>query len=95
MALTTLGIVFVVGATLGVRFKILILFPAICLAVVSTAVVGIAHGDSVGAVMLTTALVTTALQIGYLFGLVTRAVIASLSVPAGTDSLRLPTMLHR
>src|ERR1700692_311183 len=80
MALTTLGIVFVVATTLGVRFKVLILFPAIGLAVVGTAVVGIAHGDSVGAVMLITALVAAALQVGYLFGVVTRAVIASLSV---------------
>jgi hypothetical protein len=95
MALTTLGIVFVVGATLGVRFEVPILFPAICLAVVSTAVVGIAHGDSVGAVMLTTALVATAVQIGYLFGVVTREVTASLGVPAGADPLRLPTVLHR
>jgi|HubBroStandDraft_6_1064221.scaffolds.fasta_scaffold919064_1 hypothetical protein len=95
MALTTLGIVFVVGATLGVRFKVLILFPAIGLAVVATVVVGIAHGDSVGAVMLTTALVATAVQIGYLFGVVTREVTASLGVPAGADPLRLPTVLHR
>jgi hypothetical protein len=95
MALTTLGIVFVVGATLGVRFKVLILFPAIGLAAVATVVVGIAHGDSVGAVMLTTALVATAVQIGYLFGVVTREVTASLGVPAGADPLRLPTVLHR
>jgi hypothetical protein len=95
MTLTTFGIVFLVGATLSVRFKILILLPAIGLAVVGTAVVGIAHGDRVGAVMLTIALTATALQVGYLFGLVTRAVIASLGVPADADSLRLPTVLHR
>jgi hypothetical protein len=81
MALTTLGVVFLVGATLSVRFKVLILLPAIGLAVVGTAVVGIAHGDHVGAVMLTIAFTAAALQVGYLFGLVTRAVIASLGVP--------------
>jgi hypothetical protein len=95
MTLTTFGIVFLVGATFSVRFKVLILLPAIGLAVVGIAVPGIAHGDRVGAVMLTIALTATALQVGYLFGLVTRAVIASLGVPAGTDSLRLPTVLHR
>ena len=95
MALTTFGIIFLIGATLSVRFKVLILFPAIGLAAVATVVVGIAHGDSVGAVMLTTALVATAVQIGYLFGVVTREVTASLGVPAGADPLRLPTVLHR
>jgi hypothetical protein len=81
MTLTTFGIVFLVGATLTVRFKVLILLPAIGLAVVGTAVVGIAHGDRVGAVVLTIALTAAALQIGYAFGLVTRAVIASLGAP--------------
>jgi hypothetical protein len=81
MALSTFAIVFLIGATLSVRFKVLILFPAIGLAVVSTAAVGIAHGDPFGAVILTIASVAAALQIGYLFGLVTRAVIASLGVP--------------
>jgi hypothetical protein len=81
MALTTFGIVFLIGATLSVRFKVLILFPAIGLAVLGTAVVGIAHGDSVGAVTMTVALTAAALQVGYVFGLVTRAVIASLGAP--------------
>ena len=81
MALTTIGIFFLIGAALSVRFKFLILFPAIGLAVAGTAVVGIQHGDHVGAVMLTIALVAAPLQIGYLFGLVMRAVIASLGVP--------------
>ena len=80
MALTTL-VVFLIGGTLSLRFRFLILFPAIGLAVAGTAVVGIQHGDHVGAVMLTIALVAAPLQIGYLFGLVTRAVIASLGVP--------------
>jgi hypothetical protein len=81
MTLTTFGIVFLVGATLSLRFKFLILLPAIGLAVVGTAAVGIANGDSVGAVVLTIALTAAALQIGYVFGLVTRAVIASLGAP--------------
>ena len=81
MALTTFGIVFLVGATLSVRFQVLILFPAISLAVVATTVMGIAHGDSVGAVMLTIAFTAVALQVGYLFGLVTRAIIGSLGAP--------------
>jgi hypothetical protein len=82
MALTTFGVFFLTGAALSVRFRVLILFPAIGLAVIGTAAVGIGHGDHVGAVMLTIALVAAALQIGYFFGLITRAVIASFGVPA-------------
>ena len=81
MALTTFGIFCLIGATLSVRFKFLILFPAIGLAMVGTAAVGIAHGDSIGSVMLTIAFIAAALQVGYLIGLVTRAVIASLGAP--------------
>jgi hypothetical protein len=54
------------------------------LAELGTAAVGIAHGNSVGAVMLTIALVAVALQIGYLFGLVMRAIIGSLGAPERT-----------
>jgi len=81
MALTTFGIFCLIGATLSVRFKFLILLPAIGLATVGTAAVGIAHGDSVGTVMLTIAFTAVALQVGYLFGLVTRAIIGSLGAP--------------
>jgi hypothetical protein len=81
MALTTFSIVFLIGWALSLRFKVLILFPAIGLAVVGAVGVGIADGDYIGAVMLTIAYFATALQIGYLFGLVTRAVLASLGVP--------------
>jgi hypothetical protein len=65
MALTTLGIVFLIGATLSLRFKFLILLPAIGLVVLGTVGVGIAHGDRVGTVILTIVLATAALQIGY------------------------------
>jgi hypothetical protein len=48
---------------------------------IRSAVPDTAHGDSIGTVMLTIAFTAVALQIGYLFGLVKRAVIASLGVP--------------
>jgi hypothetical protein len=81
MALTTFGIFVLIGATLSLRFKFLILLPAIGLAVIGAAVVAIAHGDRVGTMILTIVLATAMLQIGYFFGVVTRAVIASLGVP--------------
>ena len=81
MAPTTFAILFLIGATLSVRFNVVILFPAIGLAGVGTAAVGIAHGDSIGTVTLTIAFTAVALQVGYLFGLVTRAIIGSLGAP--------------
>jgi hypothetical protein len=73
MALAAFGIVFLIGAALSLRFKFLILFPAIGLVVFGIAAFGVAHGDRIGTVMLTIAWVAAALQIGYLFGGVTRA----------------------
>jgi hypothetical protein len=81
MALTTFVIVFLIGATLSVRFKALILVLAIGLAMVGVALAGIAHGDHAGAVMLTIALIAAALQMGYVVGLFTRAAILSLGMP--------------
>jgi hypothetical protein len=78
MALVTFC--FLIGAILSVRFNVLILVAAIGLAVVGTGTVGIAEGNRVAAVLLTVVLVATALQIGYLFGLITRAATASLSL---------------
>jgi hypothetical protein len=77
MTLTTFGIYFLIGAALSLRFKVLILPPAIGLTVVGTAGVGIAHGDRIRTVILTIALLAVAMQIGYLFGLVARAIAAS------------------
>jgi hypothetical protein len=94
MALTIFGITFLIGATLSSRFKVSILFSAFGLAILWIAGAGIAHGDHIGAVILTIVLVSAALQIGYLFGVVTRGAIASLSVPerkavaAGRSGLR-------
>jgi hypothetical protein len=78
MAFTDFGIVFLVGVALGLRFKFMILFPAISFAVIGVVVVGIANGNHIGPVVLTIVLVSVALQIGYFFGLLARGAIASL-----------------
>jgi hypothetical protein len=75
MALASFSIIFLIGAALGLRFKVLILLPAIGLATLATAAVGNAHGDRVATVMVAIVLVAAALQIGYLFGIVARATI--------------------
>ena len=87
MALTTYGIVLLIGATLSLRFNVFILFPAIGLALIGTIAVGIAHGDPMGSVVLTMVLIGTTLQVGYLAGIVARAVVASIG-ESDVDSQR-------
>ena len=53
---------------LGQRFKVLILLPAIGLAIIAATGAGIAHGDHLGSIVLSVIAVTVALQIGYLIG---------------------------
>jgi hypothetical protein len=81
MAYTSFTIFLLIGAALGLRFRFLILIPAIYLTIICIAGGGIAHADRIGTVILSIVLVSTALQIGYLFGVVTRGAIASLRVP--------------
>jgi hypothetical protein len=57
-----------VGAALGVRFRVLILLPAIVLAVVGILAGAIAHRSAVTDVVATVFAVVASLQIGYLFG---------------------------
>jgi hypothetical protein len=53
------------GAVLGLRFKVWILVPAIIFGLVATAVVGLLRGDDVWSIALIMVLVATSLQIGY------------------------------
>ena len=69
-----------IGAVLGQRFKVLILGPTIIFGLAASVAFGIAHHDSLWSTLLVMALITTALQIGYLGGIVTRFVIAAARV---------------
>jgi hypothetical protein len=60
------------GAVLGMRFKVLILVPAIGLMIVAVLVGGIVRGDGVSIVTITAFLAASCTQIGYLGGTVTR-----------------------
>lgn len=75
MSIATFGIVVLIGATLGFRFKILILFPMIGLLTLSVASMGIARGDHGYEVILAIILIVAVLQIGYLLGTVARTVV--------------------
>jgi hypothetical protein len=65
----------VVGILLGLRYKVLILVPAVMLAMMSAIIIGIAHGDGFWSIVVMTLELITAVQLGYLVGTVTHAAI--------------------
>jgi hypothetical protein len=69
-------LVFLLGAVLGMRFKVLILIPAIAFALIAILVGGVARADSVSAILIAIVLTSIGLQIGYLSGIATRYSIA-------------------
>jgi hypothetical protein len=76
-----------VGAALALlRFNVFILFPAIGLGVLGTALVGIAHGEQIGSVVLTMVLIGATLQFGYLAGLGLCALLASVGASEAGES---------
>lgn len=75
MLLTILG--FLCGLVLGCRFDFLILIPAILLGWVLAALSGIAVGASVTSTLLDVVLVTGALQVGYIGGILAQWTVRS------------------
>jgi hypothetical protein len=69
-----------IGAMLGLRFKVLILVPANVIGSAATLGLGIAHSNSFWSTLLAIALAITALQIGYLGGTAIRFLIAAARV---------------
>ena len=67
MALAIIAVV--VGIALGLRFKVLILVPAIGIAEIFALIVGLARGESFGSIVLAMAVVWLAVQLGYLIGI--------------------------
>lgn len=63
-----------VGAVFGLRFKVLIMLRAIACALPLIVGIGLARGDDAWSIVLAMVLAATALQLGYLFGAVTRFV---------------------
>lgn len=58
-----------IGAVMGLRFRVLILVPAMGLALPVTVVSGIIQGASLGHVFLAATLAIVGLQVGYLAGI--------------------------
>jgi hypothetical protein len=65
-------VLFLIGAVLGMRFKVLILMPAIGFALVVVLAGGIAGGASLTATLIAAVLASICLQFGYLGGIGTR-----------------------
>jgi hypothetical protein len=81
-----------VGVVLGMRYRVLILFPAIALAWAAIAAAGFA-GENTSLSMFAAMLLTgTALQFGFLVGITTRALVAATRAPScrGKDASQLP-----
>src|SRR5438046_1704920 len=61
------------GAVLGLRYKVLVLLPAMSLGIMLILVIGMARGDGECMILARVAVAVSALQIGYLAGTVTRS----------------------
>jgi hypothetical protein len=77
MALELALISVMAGIVLGLRYKVLILVPAIILAMGFAMIVGVARADRFGSVVLSMAVLAAAVQFGYLIGIAIRAVVGS------------------
>lgn len=64
--------VFLLGAVLGMRFKVLVLIPAVGFILISIAIGGVVHGDAVSVMLIAAVLGLGCLQLGYLCGAVAR-----------------------
>jgi ABC-type amino acid transport system permease subunit len=90
MALDLAVISAVAGAVLGLRYKVLLLVPAVMLAMMFAVLVGVARGDGVWSIVLMTMGLAAAVQVGYLAGVVLRAIIewiCASSARSGTTGL--------
>jgi hypothetical protein len=85
--------IFFAGAALGLRFKVMILVPALILTALFAAIVGVTRGDQFWSIAVAMILLGTAIQVGYLAGLLFRAKIAS--VRAQLIRTKIPSVRER
>jgi len=78
-ALAVIGVV--VGIVLGLRYKVLILVPAVMVATILAIIIGVVRADSLWSIVLTAVAAVTAVQFGYLAGIVVHAAITSVRPP--------------
>jgi hypothetical protein len=82
MAIEAAVIGVVIGIVLGLRYKVLILVPAVMLATISAIIVGLAQADGFWSIVLMTVELIIAVQLGYLAGTVIHAAIGAIFSPS-------------
>ena len=75
MALELAIVSVLAGTALGLRYKVLILVPAVFVATIFAMTVAIARGDHFWSIILAIAIPGSAVQFGYLAGIVIRAAV--------------------
>jgi hypothetical protein len=80
------SICFLVGAVLGLRFRVLILVPAIGLSVAVAIANGIVLGESLWRLALVTVVVAMAIQLGYVLGTVAQLFFGWAGSALGSDA---------
>jgi hypothetical protein len=81
MTLELAIISFLAGTALGLRYKVLILVPAVFLAMTLAAIIGVGSADHFWSIVLAMVILGTAVQLGYLAGVAIRAAVGSIGVP--------------
>jgi hypothetical protein len=71
----------VAGIALGLRYKVVVLVPAVTLAMIFAMIVGIARADHFWSIISAMAILATAVQSGYLAGITTGAAVGSFCAP--------------
>ena len=66
-----------IGAVFGLRFKVLVLVPAILVGLFGIVVAGAANGAGISTIVIDAIVLSCALQFGYLSGLFTRFVMVA------------------
>jgi hypothetical protein len=66
------------GTALGLRYKVFVLVPAVTLTIMFAVMGGIAHGDRLWSILLAMTILGTAVQFGYLVGIMIRAAVGSI-----------------
>jgi hypothetical protein len=79
-----------IGAVLGMRFKVLVLFPGIFFSSMLLAAAAVANGSTLWSAVLSMVLSATGLQIGFLGGVATRFVVAAARTPRPSDVAKRP-----
>ena len=66
------------GIALGLRYKVLILVPAVAVAMLFAIAIGVTHADRFWSIILAMVILGTAVQFGYLMGIILHAAIRSI-----------------